>query len=304
MELRVLNYFLTVAREESFSRAAEKLHLSQPTLSRQLKDLEEEFGKQLLIREPRRILLTDDGELLRRRAEEILSLVEKTEGELLSSNEDISGDIRIGAGESVHFGLIMAAARQLQKQHPRIRFHIATGDGSTTLTRLDRGLIDFAFVYGRLDPAKYQELPLPVRDQWVLFLRKDDELAKQETITAADLWPRPLLFSRQTLSPSTHGDELLHWLQKPLNELHVAGSYTLLYNATLMVKEGLGYAISFDHLINTTGTELCTRPLEPPIYTEPSLAWKKNQVFSKASQLFLQTLQEKFAARCSSTDKI
>jgi len=295
MELRVLNYFLTVAREESFSRAAEKLHLSQPTLSRQLKDLEEEFGKQLLIREPRRILLTDDGALLRRRAEEILSLVEKTEGELLSSNEDISGDIRIGAGESVHFGLIMAAARQLQKQHPRIRFHIVTGDGSTTLTRLERGLIDFAFVYGRLDPAKYQELPLPVRDQWVLFLRKDDTLAKQETIQASDLWQRPLLFSRQTLSPSTHGDELLNWLQKPISELHIAGSYTLLYNATLMVKEGLGYAISFDKLINTTGTDLCTRPLEPPIYTEPSLAWKKNQVFSKASQLFLQTLQEKFA---------
>lgn len=296
MELRVLNYFLTVAREESFSRAAEKLHLSQPTLSRQLKDLEEEFGKQLLIREPRRILLTDDGALLRRRAEEILSLVEKTEGELLSSNEDISGDIRIGAGESVHFGLIMEAARQLQKQHPRIRFHIVTGDGRTTMTRLDRGLIDFAFVYGRLDPAKYQELPLPVRDQWVLFLRKDDELAKQDTIKASDLWHRPLLFSRQALSLSTHGDELLNWLQKPLEELHIAGSYTLLYNATLMVKEGMGYAISFDQLINTTGTSLCTRPLEPAIFTEPSIVWKKNQVFSKASQAFLVALQEKFNA--------
>ncbi|SDZ73408.1 LysR family transcriptional regulator [Selenomonas ruminantium] len=296
MELRVLNYFLTVAREESFSRAAEKLHLSQPTLSRQLKDLEEEFGKQLLIREPRRILLTDDGALLRRRAEEILSLVEKTEGELLSSNEDISGDIRIGAGESVHFGLIMEAARQLQKQHPRIRFHVVTGDGRTTMTRLDRGLIDFAFVYGRLDPAKYHELPLPVRDQWVLFLRKDDELAKQDTIKASDLWHRPLLFSRQALSLSTHGDELLNWLQKPLEELHIAGSYTLLYNATLMVKEGMGYAISFDQLINTTGTSLCTRPLEPAIFTEPSIVWKKNQVFSKASQAFLAALQEKFNA--------
>ena len=296
MELRVLNYFLTVAREESFSRAAEKLHLSQPTLSRQLKDLEEELGKPLLIREPRRILLTDDGQLLRRRAEEILSLVEKTEGELLSSNEDISGDIRIGAGESVHFGLIMEAARQLQKQHPRIRFHIVTGDGRTTMTRLDRGLIDFAFVYGRLDPAKYQELLLPVRDQWVLFLRKDDELAKQDTIKASDLWHRPLLFSRQALSLSTHGDELLNWLQKPLEELHIAGSYTLLYNATLMVKEGMGYAISFDQLINTTGTSLCTRPLEPAIFTEPSIVWKKNQVFSKASQAFLAALQEKFNA--------
>lgn len=293
MELRVLKYFLTVAQEESFSRAAEKLHLSQPTLSRQLKDLEDEFGKQLLVREPRRILLTEDGQLLRRRAEEILSLVDKTTGELLR-NEEISGDIRIGAGESIHFGLLMNVAQKLRQKYPGLRFHIVSGDGSTTMTRLDRGLIDFAFVYGKLDPAKYQKLPLPVRDRWVLFLRADDELAQQDVIRAEDLWQRPLLFSRQTLSASTHGDELLNWLQKPLAELNIAGSYTLLYNATLMVKEGMGYAISFDELINTTGTNLCTRPLEPAIFAEPSIAWKKNAVFSKASQAFLAALQERF----------
>ncbi len=293
MELRILKYFLAVAQEESFSRAAEKLHLSQPTLSRQLKDLEDEFGKKLLIREPRRILLTEDGQLLRRRAEEILSLVDKTTEELLH-NEEISGDIRIGAGESIHFGQIMEAARCLRQKHPGLRFHIVSGDGGTTMTRLERGLIDFAFVYGKLDPAKYQELPLPFRDRWVLFLRKDDELAQKEVIRAADLWQKPLLFSRQTLSASTHGDELLAWLQKPPSELNIAGSYTLLYNATLMVKEGLGYAISFDQLINTTGTMLCTRPLEPAIFTEPCIAWKKHQVFSKASQAFLAALQEKF----------
>ena len=293
MELRVLKYFLTVAQEESFSRAAEKLHLSQPTLSRQLKDLEDEFGKQLLIREPRRILLTEDGQLLRRRAEEILSLVDKTTGELLC-NEEISGDIRIGAGESIHFGLVMHVAQKLRQKYPGLRFHIVSGDGATTMTRLERGLIDFAFVYGKLDPAKYQELPLPVRDRWVLFLRADDELAQQDVIRAEDLWQRPLLFSRQTLSASTHGDELLDWLQKPLAELTIAGSYTLVYNASLMVKEGLGYAISFDELINTTGTNLCTRPLEPAIFAEPSIAWKKNAVFSKASQAFLAALQERF----------
>ncbi|SFH86094.1 transcriptional regulator, LysR family [Selenomonas ruminantium] len=293
MELRVLKYFLTVAQEESFSRAAEKLHLSQPTLSRQLKELEDEFAKQLLIREPRRILLTEDGQLLRRRAEEILSLVDKTTGELLRHDE-ISGDIRIGAGESIHFGLVMKVAQQLRQKYPGLRFHIVSGDGATTMTRLERGLIDFAFVYGRLDPAKYQELPLPVRDRWVLVLRQDDALAQKETIQAEDLWQQPLLFSRQTLSNSTHGDELLAWLQKPLAELNIAGSYTLLYNATLMVKEGMGYAISFDELINTNGTILCTRPLEPAIFTEPSIVWKKNQVFSKASQAFLAALQEEF----------
>ena len=294
MELRVLRYFLTVAQEESFSRAAEKLHLSQPTLSRQLKDLEEEFGKQLLIREPRRILLTEDGQLLRRRAEEILSLVDKTTGELLH-NEEISGDIRIGAGESIYFGLIMNVAQKLRQKYPGLRFHIVSGDGVTTITRLERGLIDFAFVYGKLDPAKYQELPLPVRDRWVLLLREEDELAQKEVIRAEDLWQSPLLFSRQTLSTSTHGDELRNWLQKPLDQLKITGSYTLIYNASLMVKECMGYALSFDGLINTNCTSLCTRPLEPAIFAEPSIAWKKNQFFSKASQAFLAALQEKFS---------
>ena len=294
MELRVLRYFLTVAQEESFSRAAEKLHLSQPTLSRQLKELEDEFGKQLLIREPRRILLTDDGQLLRRRAEEILSLVKKTTGELLHS-EEISGDIRIGAGESIHFALLMETAQKLRQQYPGLRFHIISGDGAATMTRLDRGLIDFAFVYGRLDPAKYHEMTLPVRDRWVLLLRRDDELAQREVIRTEDLWQKPLLFSRQSLSTGTHGDELQSWLQKPLAELAVAGSYTLAYNASLMVKEGLGYAITLDELINTQGSSLCTRPLEPPIFAVPTVAWKRNQIFSKASQAFLQTLQEKFS---------
>lgn len=293
MELRVLKYFLTVAQEASFSRAAEKLHLSQPTLSRQLKDLEAEFGKQLLIREPRRILLTEDGLLLRRRAEEILSLVDKTTGELLQRDE-ISGDIRIGAGESINFGLIIQVAQKLRQKYPKLRFHIVSGDGATTITRLERGLIDFAFVYGKHDPAKYQELTLPVHDRWVLLLRKDDALAQKEVIRAEDLWQAPLLFSRQTLSNSTHGDELRNWLQKPLEQLKIAGSYTLIYNASLMVKEGMGYALSFEGLLNNTGTKLCTRPLEPAIFTSPSLAWKKHQVFSKASQTFLNALQEKF----------
>ncbi|MBE6105576.1 LysR family transcriptional regulator [Anaerovibrio lipolyticus] len=291
MELRVLKYFLTVAQEESFSRAAEKLHLSQPTLSRQLKDLEHEFGKQLLIREPRRILLTEDGQLLRRRTEEILSLVDKTTNELLRS-EEVSGDIRIGAGESIHFAQIMKVAQRLRQKHPGLRFHIITGDGRTTMTRLDRGIIDFGFVYGKLDPAKYKELPLPVHDRWVLLMRKEDELAQKDVIQAKDLWQSPLLLSRQTLSNSTHGDEMRNWLERPLEQLNIVGSYTLIYNASLMVKEGMGYALSLDGLINTEGTSLCTRPLVPAIFANPSIAWKKNQIFSKGSKAFLAALQE------------
>ena len=294
MELRVLNYFLTVVREGNFSRAAEKLHLSQPTLSRQIKDMEDEYGKVLLIREPRRVLLTEDGELLRRRAEEILSLVEKTEGELLSNDRSISGDIRIGAGESVNFRLVMQVAKEFRNTYPDIRFHIISGDGETTLHRLDRGLIDFGYVYGDLDPAKYHQLSLPARDRWVVLMNNQDELAQKETIASADLHNRPLLLSRQTLSPSTHGDELLDWLGKPLEELHIAGSYTLLYNASLMAREGLGYALSFENIINTKGSDICCRPLKPEIFAQPFIAWKKNQVFSKASQKFLEALKNSF----------
>ncbi|TYZ25113.1 LysR family transcriptional regulator [Selenomonas ruminis] len=294
MELRVLHYFLTVAREGNFSRAAEKLHLSQPTLSRQIKDMEDEYGKMLLIREPRRVLLTEDGELLRRRAEEILSLVEKTEGELLSNDRSISGDIRIGAGESVNFRLVMQVAKEIRNTYPDIRFHIISGDGETTLHRLDRGLIDFGYVYGDLDPAKYHQLSLPARDRWVVLMNNQDELAQKETIASADLHNRPLLLSRQTLSPSTHGDELLDWLGKPLEELHIAGSYTLLYNASLMAREGLGCALAFENIINTKGSDICYRPLKPEIFAQPFIAWKKNQVFSKASQKFLEALKNSF----------
>lgn len=300
MELRVLNYFLTVAREGNFSRAAEKLHLSQPTLSRQIKDMEEEYGKVLLIREPRRIILTDEGELLRRRAEEILSLVEKTEGELLSSEKSISGDIRIGAGESVNFSLVMQVAKEIRQSYPNIRFHIISGDGETTLKRLERGLIDFGYVYGDLDPSKYSQLSLPAQDRWGVLINKQNKLTKKKSISPADLWNQPLLLSRQTLSPSTHGDELLNWLGKPLEELNITGSYSLLYNASIMVRENLGCAIAFANIINTTGSDICYRPLKPKIIASPLIAWKKNQVFSKASQVFLEALQEKFHTKSAS----
>ena len=295
MELRVLKYFLIVAQEENFTRAAEKLHLSQPTLSRQLRDLEEEYGKQLLIRGARHVTLTQDGLLLRKRAEEILSLVAKTESELLSTEDAISGEIRIGAGESINFQLIMQAASEFRQKHPAIRFHIITGDGSSNLYMLDRGLIDFAYDYGRHDPSRYQELALPVRDRWGVLLRKDDALAQNQAIHASDLWLKPLIISRQVLNDTTHGEALLQWLAKQQEELTIAGSYNLIFNASLMVEAGLGYALAFTDIINTQGSSLCFRPLEPPVYTQPNIFWKRSQFFSPASKLFLDLLLEKFS---------
>lgn len=295
MELRVLKYFLVVAREENFTRAAQKLHLSQPTLSRQLHDLEEEYGRQLLIRGARHVSLTQAGMLLRKRAEEILSLVEKTEGELLSNDEAISGDIRIGAGESKNFQLIMKAAAELKTNYPSIHFHIITGDGASNLYMLERGLIDFAFDYGKHDPAKYQELQLPARDRWGILLRTDHPLAAKEFISAKDLWTEPLIMSRQSLSDFTHAKELLEWLQKPLQELNIVGSYNLLFNASLMVKAELGCALAFEDIINTQQSNLCFLPLEPAVYAQPNIFWKRNQFFSQASQKFLELLQKKLS---------
>lgn len=295
MELRVLKYFLVVAQEESFTRAAQRLYLSQPTLSRQLHDLEEEYGKQLFIRGARHVSLTRDGLLLRKRAEEILSLVAKTESELLSTDEAITGDIRIGAGESKNFQLIVQTAAELKATYPAIRFHITTGDGASNLYLLERGLIDFAYDYGKHDPAKYQELQLPARDRWGVLLRIDHSLANKECISAKDLWSEPMIISRQVLNDFTHAKELLAWLQKPLQELNIVGSYNLLFNASLMVEAGLGCALAFEDIINTQRSNLCFRPLEPSVYAQPNIFWKRNQFFSQASQKFLELLQQKLA---------
>jgi len=189
----------------------------------------------------------------------------------------------------------MQVAEELHRTYPNIHFHIVSGDGETTRKRLELGLIDFGYIYGKLSSQKYSYLKLPVKDRWVLVVRKDDPLAKKEFITPADLWDAPLLLSRQSITPITHGAEVQQWMQKPLKDLNIVGSYTLFYNASIMIQAGLGCAISFDGLINTTGTDLCIRPLKPAIYAKPTIVWKKNQVFSKASQLFLQALQEKFS---------
>lgn len=295
MELRLLKYFLMVAQEENFTRAAEKLHLSQPTLSRQLKDMENTYGKELFIRQPRQILLTEDGLLLKKRAEEILALVAKTEKELSSSADTLSGDIHIGSGESVNFKLLMDTAYHMQQQYPQIHFHIISGDSITTMSLLDKGLVDFVFGYGRNDPAKYTELALPTKDTWGVIMKKDSPLAAKQYITPSDLYDKPLILSRQAISSSTHGDSIKKWLAKPLQELNLVGTYNLLFNGIMMIRANMGYAIAFDNILQGYEDELCIRPLMPTVCAEPMLIWKKDHYFSKASQHFLQMLKKKIS---------
>lgn len=286
MELRVLQYFLAVAREQSISGAAEFLHLSQPTLSRQIKDMEKELGKQLLIRGNRRITLTEEGMILCKRAEEIMELVKKTESEITLSNESIAGDIYIGAGESNSVGYIAKAANALRREYPLVHFHIESGDAQTVYEQLDKGLIDFGLLFGNIDLTKYNSISLPTKDNWGVLMPKDSELAKKDVITPNDLIKEPLIVSRQGI---TRG-ELQNWFKLPEEKLNVVATYNLLYNASLLVEEGVGYALCLDKIINTSNCNLCFKPLYPKLEVSMSIVWKKHQVFSKASNKFLDLI--------------
>lgn len=288
MELRVLQYFLAVAREQNVSRAAESLHLSQPTLSRQLRDMEEELGKQLFIRGARQITLTDEGMILRKRAEEIMDLVSKTEKEISLSDSNISGDVYIGAGETEGVHFLTEAARLLQQEYPDIHYHIASGDTTDVTEDLDKGLLDFGLLFDAVDKSRYNYLALPYQDSYGILMRRDSPLAEKNFIEPSDLWDKPLIFNRNT----RNGDLITGWLQKDLEELHIAATYNLLYNGSLMVRDGLGYAFALDRIINTADSELCFRPLSPTLHAGMYVVWKKYQVFSKAAEKFLLKLQE------------
>lgn len=292
MELRVLNYFLAVAREQSIVRAAESLHLSQPTLSTQLKHMEEELGKQLLIRGTkgsRKVTLTEEGMILRKRAEEILELVKKTENEIALSDAVMIGDIYIGTGETDSMRLIAKAAKKLQGAYPNIHFHISSGNSVFVMEQLDKGLVDFGIVYGSPDLSKYHSLSIPQKNIWGVLMRKDAPLAKKAEIQPEDLCDRPLILSQQEIS----GGELSRWLGRDISALNITATYNLIYNGSLLVEEGLGYVIGFDKIINTSGSsDLCFRPLKPGLENEMSLVWKKYQVFSKPCEKFLAVLRE------------
>ncbi len=289
MELRVLQYFLAVTREQSISGAAETLHLSQPTLSRQLKEMEEELGKQLMIRGNRRITLTEEGMILRKRAEEIMELVQKAKNEISLSDEIIAGDITIGAGETNGVRFLVKAAKTLQETYPLIHLHIISGDKARVTEELDRGLIDFGLIFGDVDTSKYEYLKLPYKDTWGVIMRKDAPLAQKETILAEDLLDKPLIISRQAFQNKEFRDFFPYDQEK----LNIVATYNLLFNGSLMVDEGMGYAISFEKLLNFTGdSNLCFRPLEPTLEAGMHIIWKKYQILTKATDRFLQKLKK------------
>lgn len=292
MDVRVLRYFLAVVREGTISSAADAVHVTQPTLSRQLMELEEELGKTLFLRGKRKITLTEEGLFFRKRAQEIVDLVDRTKAEFQAAETDISGNVWIGGGESDAMRFLGRTARKLQQRYPHITYHLFSGNAEDVTERLDRGLVDFGLFIGSLDLSKYDFITLPMTDVWGILMRRDSPLAAKAAVSPADLHGLPLLCSRQTMVRN----EISGWLGDSYDRLNIVATYNLLYNASLMVEEGMGYALCLDNIIRISdASPLCFRPLDPHLEARLHIAWKKYQVFSRAAAKFLEQLQQDFS---------
>ena len=295
MELRVLRYFLTIAREGSITNAANVLHVTQPTLSRQIHDLEEELGQRLFVRGSRNMRLTAEGMILRKRAEEIISMVDKTEAEFHSMSNVVSGDIYIGGGETEAVKLIAQIVCELRSAYPEIHYHLYSGNAEDVTERLDKGLLDFGLLIQPADISKYDYLNIPAKDTWGVIMRKDSSLAEKETIRKEDLLNVPLICSRQVISKERHRNEFAEWFGEDFDKLDIVTTFNLVHNAAIMVEAGVGYAITIDKIANTTeSSSLCFRPLRPQLDSGLNVIWKKDQVFSAAAALFFKKLREHF----------
>lgn len=289
MELRVLQYFLAIAREESISKAAEVLHITQPTLSRQIKELEEEFQKQLFIRGNRKITLTKDGILLKQYAQEILNLTEKAQRELLKDQEELAGDIYIGGGESATMRLIMRVIVKMQKMYPQVHFHLFSGNAQDVADKLDSGLLDFGIFFDPVNLSQFDYFTLPGKETMGVLMRKDALLAKYDEITPDLLKNESIILSEQDIVKN----EIAGWIGGNERKLNIQVTYNLINNPALLVEEGGGYALTFGNIIQLhDDSPLCFKPLSPRLEEGIHIAWKKYHVFSKQSETFLELLKE------------
>lgn len=288
MEIRVLRYFLEIAREGNMSRAAQTLHVSQPTLSRQMKDLEIELGKKLFRRGSNNVSLTDEGMLLRKRAEDILEMVDKTSDEFKSLNVITGGDVQIGCAESYLIKYLAQIILNFKKSYPLLRYNITSGNTEQVAERLDKGLLDFAVIAEPPNLSKYNYIELPGTDVWGLVMRKDHPLACKEVISFEDLLGIELICSAQGMQ-----FDIARWCGEKTDQLNLSGTVNLFYNGSVFVKEGLGCMLTFEHLVETTkDSELCFRPLKPLLETKMYVIWKKYQVFTPIAELLLDEIKE------------
>lgn len=285
MEIRVLRYFLTVVREESITKASEVLHITQPTLSRQLSQMEEEIGVKLFHRGTRKISLTNEGILLRRRAEEILQLVDKTEKELVEQEEQIEGKVSIGCGEIASVQLLPELFRSFREKYPRVSFDIFTATADLVKEQMDKGLLDLGLLLEPVDVEKYDFLRFNIKENWVVLMRPDDLLAKKESITAKDLYTAPLILPRRARVQS----ELASWFGDYYEKLDVIFTSNLNTNGAIMVENGLAYSIVVEGAIHLWDKKKITyRPLMPSLTATSVLGWKRGQPFSSAATKFIE----------------
>jgi DNA-binding transcriptional LysR family regulator len=290
MEIRTLRYFLQVAREENMSRAAETLHVTQPTLSKQLKSLEEELGKKLFTRHSFSIELTDEGILLRDRAEDLIAMADKIEQEFVSLDDITGGDLYLGLAESYQIKYLARSIKDFKEKYPNLRYHITSGDTEQIADKLDKGLLDFLVLAEYPDPRKYNYIEFPEADTWGLVFPENDPLSNKKTIRVSDLVGLPLFCSEQAWI-----DAIKKWAGKDYNDLHLEGSFRLSYNGSVFAKEGLGCLLTFDHLVDTSqGSGLAFRPLSPKLETKIYLVWNKYQAFTPIAERFLEHLKRSF----------
>ena len=292
VEIRTLRYFLAVAREENMTRAAELLHVTQPTLSKTLRALEDELGKKLFTRHSFSIALTEEGALLRDRAEDLITMADKIEKEFLSLDDITGGELYFGLAESYQIRALARELRVLKEQYPGLQYHITSGDTEQVTEKLDKGLLDFAVVCDTPNAKKYESLVFPEGDIWGLILPADAALAAKKEIRIDDLVSLPLFTSAQ----GWEGD-IKAWAGERFQELHLEGSFRLAYNASLFVREGLGYQLTFRHLVDVSpDSGLCFRPLYPKLETKLYLIWNRYQTFTPIAERFLTQIRHSFQA--------
>ena len=290
MEIRTLRYFLAVAQEENMTRAAARLHLTQPTLSKALKSLEAELDTRLFIRHSFSIELTDEGRLLRDRARDLVGLADKIEDEFRSIDDQLAGELRLGMAESYQIRLVAHELRKLKESCPGLRYHVTSGDTEQVTERLDRGLLDFAVLCEKPDAQRYDWVELPERDLWGVVMRDDHPLARHTTIAPSDLTGEPLFVSEQ----GWRGD-IARWAGDSFAGFRLEGTFRLSYNASMFVREGLGLLLTFDQLVDTSPKSgLAFRPLEPPAEVTLFLAWGKRQVMTPIAERFVEQVRASF----------
>lgn len=294
MELRTLRYFLKICEIENITKAAAELNTTQPNLSRQLYQLEEELGQTLLIRGKRRITLTEEGKYLRRQAQDIINMTDHTENVLRSFQDYITGEVYIGAAESMAMKFVGEIIRKSRNQYPGIRYHINSGNAQDITDKLDRGLLDFGIIIEPVDFDKYNYLELPVKDTWGILMQKESPLAEKEAICPKDLHDKPIYASSELLNIPGIKD----WLGESYFNFNPIMTFNLITNAALMIESGGGYVFSFEGL-SYTGVDcpLTFRPLFPKIQANLYLIWRKYETFSNCAGKFLPFITDEIKSK-------